>query len=85
MKKKKEIIKESDNKEKLIDEYKNELYKLNYKHEKEKQEILEELNNKGISINKLNELNNEYEQKVKEPTKELSDKNISLNEHKKKN
>ena len=58
MKKKKETIEELDNKEKLIDEYKNELYKLINEHEKEKQKILEELNNKGISLDKLSKLNN---------------------------
>ena len=67
----------------MIDEYKNELYKLINEHEKEKQKILEELNNKGISLDKLNKLNNEYEQIVEKLTEELSNKDISLDEYKK--
>ena len=46
------------------------------------QEIVKELDDKGISINKLNTLNNEYEQKIQELKKELNDKEISLNEYK---
>ena len=46
------------------------------------QEIAEELNNKGMSLNKLNTLNNEYEQKIQELRKELIDKEISLNKYK---
>ena len=68
----------------MIDEYKNELYKLINEHEKEKQKILEELNNKGISLDKLNKLNNEYEQIVEKLTEELNNKNISLDEYKQK-
>ena len=56
---------------------------MNYEHEKEKQEIVKELNNKGISLNKLNTLNNEHEQKIQKLRKELNDKEISLNEYKK--
>ena len=44
---------------------------------------MEELNNKGISLNKLNTLNNEHEQKIQNLRKELNDKEISLNEYKK--
>ena len=62
----------------MIDEYKNELYKLINEHGKEKQKILEELNNKGISLDKLNKLNNEYEQIVEKLTKELKVKNILI-------
>ena len=69
----------------MVDEYKNELYKLINEHEKEKQKILEELNYKGISLDKLNKLNNEYEQIVQKLTEELSNKDISLDEFKKKN
>ena len=54
----------------MIDEYKNELYKLINEHEKEKQKILEELNNKGISLDKLNKLNNEYKQIVEKLTED---------------
>ena len=43
------------------------------------QEIEKELNDKGISLNKLHTLNNEYEQKIQELRKELSNKDISLN------
>ena len=80
---KQEIIKELDNKKELINEYKSELNELNYKHNQKVQEILKELNDKGISINKLNTLNNEYEQKLQELKNELNDKVISLNEYKK--
>ena len=44
--------------------------------------MIKELNDKGISLDKLNELNNEYEQIVQEITKELNNKNISLNKYK---
>ena len=44
--------------------------------------MIKELNDKGISLDKLNKLNNEYEQIVQEMTKELNNKNISLNEYK---
>ena len=44
--------------------------------------MIKELNDKGISIDKLNKINNEYEQKVQEMIKELNNKNISLNKHK---
>ena len=33
--------------------------------------MIKELNDKGISLDKLNKLNNEYEQIVQEMTKEL--------------
>ena len=46
------------------------------------QEILKELNDKGISLNELNTLNNEYKQKIQELKNELNDKGISLNEYK---
>ena len=59
------MIKELDNKEKLINEYESELNKLNYEHNKKVQEIVKELNDKGISINKLNTLNKEYRQIIK--------------------
>ena len=58
---------------------------MNYcKHEQKIQEIVKELSDKGISLNKSNALNNEYEQIVKELIKELNDRNISLNEYIKK-
>ena len=44
--------------------------------------MIKELNDKGISLDKLNKLNNEYEQIVQEMTKELNNKNISLNKYK---
>ena len=44
------------------------------------QEIEQELNDKGILLNRLNK---EYEQKIQELRKELNDKDISLNEYKK--
>ena len=47
------------------------------------QEIAKELDDKGISINKLNTLNNEYEQKIQKLENELNDKEISLNEYEK--
>ena len=77
------IIKELDNKEKLINKYEAELNKLNYEHKQKVQEIVKELIDKGISLDKLNALNNEYEQKIQELKKELNDKEISLNEYKK--
>ena len=45
--------------------------------------MIKELNDKGISLDKLNKLNNEYEKIVQEMTKELNNKNISLNKYKK--
>ena len=48
------------------------------------QEIVKELNDKGISLNKLNTLSNEYKQKIQELKNELNDKEISLNEYKEK-
>ena len=57
-----------------------ELNKLNNEHE---QEMVEELNNKGMLVNKLNTLNNEHKQKILELKKDLNDKEISLNEYKK--
>ena len=60
-----EIKKESNNKNELIDEYKNELYILGIEHKQKIQEIEKELSDKGISLNKLNGLNNEYEKKYK--------------------
>ena len=59
------MIKELDNKEKLINEYELELNKINHEHKQKVQEMIKELNNKGISLDKLNKLNNEYEQIVK--------------------
>ena len=44
--------------------------------------MIKELNDKGMSLDKLNKLNNEYEQIVQEMTKELNNKNISLNKYK---
>ena len=55
---KEKLIKESDNNEELINEYKSELDRLNYENNHKVQKILKELNDKGISINKLNTLNN---------------------------
>ena len=46
------------------------------------QEIVKELDDKGILINKLKTLNNEYEQKIQELKNELNDKDISLNKYK---
>ena len=51
--------------------------------DKKIQEITKELNDRGISLNKLNTLNNEYEQKIQELRKELNSKDISLNQYKK--
>ena len=76
------MIKGLDNKENLINEYESELDKLNYEHKQKVQEMIKELNDKGISIDKLNKINNEYEQKVQEMVKELNNKNISLNKYK---
>ena len=76
------LIKELDNKEKLINEYESELNKINYEHKQKVQEMIKELNDKGISLDKLNKLNSEYEQIVQEMTKELNNKNISLNKYK---
>ena len=53
---------------------------LDLRHRKKIQEIEKELNDKGISLNRLN---NEYEQKIRELRKELNGKDISLNEYKK--
>ena len=44
--------------------------------------MIKELNEKGISIDKLNKINNEYEQKVQEMIKELNNKSISLKKYK---
>ena len=55
-----------DDKGKLINEYESELDKLNYEYDKKVKEIVKELNDKGISLNKLNTLNNEYEQRIQE-------------------
>ena len=40
--------------------------------------MIKELNDKGISIDKLNKINNEYEQKVQEMIKELNNKKLHL-------
>ena len=61
---KKEIIKELGSKKELINKYKSELDRLNYEHNQKVQKILKELNDKGISINKLNTLNNEYKERI---------------------
>ena len=45
--------------------------------------MTKELNDKGISLDKLNTLNNNYEQKLQEMTKELNDRSMSLDEYKK--
>ena len=45
---------------------------------------MKELNDKGISFNKLNTLNNEYKLKIQKSKNELNDKEISLNEYKEK-
>ena len=42
----------------------NELNGLNNELNREKQEILKELDNKGISIDRLNTLNNKHEQRI---------------------
>ena len=84
IKEKEEIIKELDNKEKLINEYESELNKINYEHKQKVQKIAKELGDKGISINKLNKLNNKYEQIVQKMTKQLNHKNVSLDEYEKK-
>ena len=52
IKEKEEIIKELDNKEKLINEYESELNKINYEHKQKVQEMTKELNDKGISLDK---------------------------------
>ena len=75
-------MKELDNKKELINEYEVDLNKLNYEHNQKVQEIVKELNDKGISINKLNALNNEYEQRIQELKNELNDKEIPLNKYK---
>ena len=46
-----------------MNEYEEELNILNYEQKQKVQEIVKELDDKGVSINKLNTLNNEYEQK----------------------
>ena len=56
---------------------------MNYEHNQKVKEIVKELDDKGISINKLTTLNNKYEQKIQELKNELNDKEISLNEYKK--
>ena len=78
------IIKELDNKKKLINEYESELDKLTYKHNQKVQKIAKELNDKDILTNKLNKLKNEHEQKVQKIAKELNDKKVSLDEYEKK-
>ena len=83
IKEKEEIIKELDNKEKLINEYEPELNKIIHEHKQKVQETVKELDDKGISINKLNTLNNEYEQLILKMTKQLDDKNVLLDEYKK--
>ena len=83
IKEKEKIIKELDNKGKLINEYESELNKINYEHKEKVQEIVKELDEKGISINKLNTLNNKYEQLILKMTKQLDDKDVSLDEYKK--
>ena len=40
--------------------------------------MIKELNDKGISIDKLNKINNEYEQKVQEMIKEINNKKLHL-------
>ena len=40
--------------------------------------MIKELNDKGISIDKLDKINNEYEQKVQEMIKELNNKTFHL-------
>ena len=52
-----------------INEYEKELNILNNIHKREKQEILKELDNKGISIDGLNTLNNKHEQRIKKRIK----------------
>ena len=54
IKKKEEIIKELDNKEKLINESELELNKINYEHKQKVQEMTKELNNKGILYHLIN-------------------------------
>ena len=49
IKEKEEIIKELDNKEKLIYEYESELNKINYEHKQKVQNIAKKLYDKGIS------------------------------------
>ena len=56
---------------------------LNNKYKQKTKEIEKELNDKGISLNRLNILNNEYEQRTQKLKEELNDKDISLNEYKK--
>ena len=82
IKEKEEIIKGLDNKEKLINEYESELNKINYEHNQKVQKMTKELNDKGISLDKLDKLNDEYEQILQEMTKELNNENISLNKYK---
>ena len=55
-----EIKEKLHNKKKLIDEYKNELDRLKFENETEKQKILIELDDKNALINKLNTSNNEH-------------------------
>ena len=69
-------------KKELINAYESELDKLNYEHNQKVKEISNELNNKGISINKLNTLNNEYKQIIKELENKLNNEKISLDEYK---
>ena len=59
-------MKELEEKNTSINEYEKELNVLNNIHKTEKQEILKELDNKGISIDRLNTLNNKHEQRKEE-------------------
>ena len=59
-------MKELEEKNTSINEYEKELNILNNIHKTEKQEILKELDNKGISIDRLNTLNNKHEQRIEE-------------------
>ena len=81
---KEKILKGLDDKKELINEYKVELNKLSYEHNQNVQEIVKELNDKGILFNKLNTLNNEYKLKIQKLKNELNDKEILLNEYKEK-
>ena len=57
--------KELDNKEELINEYESKLSELNHEHKQKVEKIVQELNDKNISLNNLNTLNNKYQQKYK--------------------
>ena len=87
IKEKEEIIKELDNKKKLINEYELELNKINYEHKQKVQEMIKELNDKNISLNKykenINKLDKEYKKEIQELKKELKESKEYIDSNKK--